>query len=464
MNLFRRKSVTELQAEAVADHRLRRALSGLNLTLLGMGAIIGTGIFVLTGIVAALHSGPAVVLSFVIAGLVSTFAALCYAEFASVVPVAGSAYSYVYATLGEFLAWIIGWTLVLEYALGAAAVAFAWSQHVLSVLPTLGITVPAVGNLSPALLIALTTALLVIGVKQAATINALLVLVKVAIVLLFIISAAHAIDVANWHPFIPPQTVVDGTPVPGSFGWSGVLAGTVIVFFSYIGFDAVSTAAQEARNPQRDIPIGIIGSLSICTVLYVLVAAIATGVVRYPALNVPDPFGLVASRAGLGSIALLIQLGGIIALTSIVLVLLFGQSRVFYAMARDGLLPAILGSVHPRFRTPHVATVVAGTAVAIVATLVPLREIVNLVSLGTLLAFASVTIGVLVLRVREPQLARPFKTPAVWFVAPAGLVSCVYLLNLLSVGTWVRFAIWLAMGLVIYFGYGVRKSRLVGRL
>jgi APA family basic amino acid/polyamine antiporter len=451
---FRRKSVAELQAVAISDHRLRRGLSALNLTALGIGAIIGSGIFILTGMVAALQSGPAVVVSLLIAGVVSMFAGLCYAEFASVVPIAGSAYSYAYATLGELPAWIIGWTLVLEYALGAAVVAFSWSQHVRSLVTLLGGTGPPVGNLPAALLVAFATALLVIGVKQTAVINTLLVLLKVAVVLLFIIGAAHAIDVAHWHPFIPPRT-----EARDAFGWSGVLSGAVTVFFAFIGFDAVSTAAEEARNPQRDIPLGVIGSLFICTVLYVLVAAVATGVVRYSELNVPDPIAVVASRAGLGRvIVLLINIGSVAALTSIVLVLLYGQSRVFYAMARDGLLPARLGSVHPRFRTPHVATLVAGAAVAIVATLIPLSEVVSLVSFGALLAFVSVTVGILVLRVREPLLPRPFKTPAVWFVAPAGLVSAVFLLLLISWVTWVRFVIWLAVGLVIYFARLSRRQ------
>src|SRR5690349_9578954 len=415
--LLRRKTITELQAEAAADHSLRRGLSALSLTTLGIGAIIGTGIFVVTGTVAALHSGPAIVLSFAIAGLASGLAALCYAEFASLVPMAGSAYGYGYATLGEIVAWFVGWTLVLEYTLGAVTVATGWSQHVVGFLHDSGVSLPTwFANLPAVFLIVLLTALLVVGIKAAASVNNILVFVKVAVVLLFIVGAAHAIDVANWEPFVPAQP---------SFGWSGVLTGAALVFFSYIGFDAVSTAAQEARNPQRDIPIGIISSLGICTVLYIMVAAIATGVARYADLNVPDPIGLVAERAGLGWIAALIKLGGIAALASVVLVLLFGQSRVFYAMARDGLLPRALSAVHPRYRTPHVSTLVAGAAVVLVAAVVPVGEVAGLVSLGTLVAFASVSIGVLVLRVPEPLLARPFRTPAVWFVAPAGLVSSV---------------------------------------
>ncbi len=320
MDLFRRKSVTELQNEALTDHSLKRALGALNLTMLGIGAIIGTGIFVLTGTVAALNSGPAVVLSFTLAGVASIFAALCYSEFASLVPMAGSAYTYGYATLGELIAWIIGWDLVLEYALGAVTVAIGWSGYVVSFLHDVGIDVPcalsaargtmvachdgtqvaAIFNLPAVIIIGLVTTLLVIGIKESANFNNVIVFVKVAVVLLFIVGAAHAIDPANWHPFIPPQTVKDGVPAAGEFGWSGVFTGAAIVFFAYIGFDAVSTAAQEARNPQKDMPVGIIGSLLICTVLYIIVSGIATGVMSYKELNVPDPIAVVADRAGLG--------------------------------------------------------------------------------------------------------------------------------------------------------------------
>ena len=484
MNLFRRKSVTDLQNEAASDHSLKRALSALNLTALGIGAIIGTGIFVLTGTVAALNSGPAVVLSFALAGVASIFAALCYSEFASLVPMAGSAYTYGYATLGELIAWIIGWDLVLEYALGAVTVAIGWSGYVVSFLHDIGINVPcslsaargvvvqcvdgtsatAIFNLPAVIIIALVTTLLVIGIKESANFNNVIVLVKVAVVLLFIIFAAHAINPANWQPFIPEQTVKDGVPVAGEFGVSGVFTGAAIVFFAYIGFDAVSTAAQEAKNPQKDMPIGIIGSLLICTVLYILVSGIATGVMSYKELNVPDPIAVVADRAGLGWMSTLIKLGAIAGLSSVILVMLLGQSRVFYSMARDGLLPPFVNKVHPKFQTPYLTSIVTGAVVAFFAAILPIRDAASLVSIGTLLAFVIVSIGILVLRVREPNLPRVFKTPWVWFVAPAGAISAAYLMKSLPPVTWERLGIWFALGMVIYFAYGVRKSKLASKV
>jgi APA family basic amino acid/polyamine antiporter len=481
MDLFRRKSVTDLQAEAAQDHSLKRALGPWNLTALGIGAIIGTGIFVLTGTVAAQNSGPAVVLSFVIAGLASVFAALCYAEFASLVPMAGSAYTYGYATLGEFIAWIIGWDLVLEYALGAVTVAIGWSGYVVSFLHDIGIDIPArlsaahgspvtladgttvtaVFNLPAVIIIAIITALLVVGIKESANVNNVIVFVKVAVVLVFIVGAIHAVNPANWHPFIPPQTVgPDGLPIKGAFGWSGVMTGAAVVFFAYIGFDAVSTAAQEARNPQRDMPVGIIGSLLVCTVLYILVSGIATGVVPYTELNVPDPIAVVADRAGLGWISSFIKLGAIAGLSSVILVMLLGQSRVFYSMARDGLLPEWVNKVHPKFQTPWVTSIVTGLAVAIPAGWFTVREAGSLVSIGTLLAFVIVSIGILVLRVREPGLARPFKAPIIWFTAPAGAFSALYLMVSLPWRTWERLIIWFVIGLVLYGTFGYRHSRL----
>src|SRR5881409_1751357 len=474
MNLLRRKSITDLQTEALTDHSLKRALGALNLTMLGIGAIIGTGIFVLTGTVAAQNAGPAVVLSFVLAGIASIFAALCYSEFASLVPMAGSAYTYGYATLGEIFAWIIGWDLVLEYALGAVTVAIGWSGYVVSFLKDIGIIVPpalsaargtvvtladgstitAMFNLPAVIIIAIITTLLVIGIKESANVNNVIVFVKVAVVLLFIIGAAHAINPANWHPFIPPQ---EG---PGIYGWSGVMTGGAIVFFAYIGFDAVSTAAQEAKNPQKDMPVGIIGSLLICTVLYILVSGIATGVMSYKELNVPDPIAVAADRAGLGWMASLIKLGAIAGLSSVILVMLLGQSRVFYSMARDGLLPPVINKIHPKFQTPYITSIVTGIVVAFFAAILPIRDAASLVSIGTLLAFVIVSIGVIVLRVREPNLPRVFKTPWVWFVAPAGAFSALYLMIHLSRTTWERLIIWFVIGMFVYFGYGVRNSKL----
>jgi basic amino acid/polyamine antiporter, APA family len=475
MNLLRRKSVTQLQADALTDQRLKRALGATNLTALGIGAIIGTGIFVLTGTVAAQNAGPAVILSFVLAGVASIFAALCYSEFASLVPMAGSAYTYGYATLGELFAWIIGWDLILEYALGAVTVSIGWSGYVVSFLRDIGINIPpalsaargtlitladgtqvtAIFNLPAVIIIAIITLLLVIGISESATVNNVIVFVKVAVVLLFIFGAVHAVNPANWHPFIPPST-----GVRGHFGWSGVTQGAGIVFFAYIGFDAVSTAAQEAKNPQRDMPIGIIGSLLICTVLYIAVSAVATGIVPYLQLDVPDPIAVAADHAGLGWMSAAIKLGAIAGLSSVILVMLLGQSRIFWTMADDGLLPKFVSRVHPKFRTPWITTILTGIVVAFFAALFTVREAGSLVSIGTLLAFVIVSIGVLVLRIREPDLPRTFKTPAVWVVAPLGVLSALYLMIALPWRTWERLIIWFVIGMVIYFFYGVRRSKL----
>jgi APA family basic amino acid/polyamine antiporter len=508
MNLLRRKSVADLQSEALTDQSLHRALGPMNLTALGVGAIIGTGIFVLTGTVAAQNAGPAVVLSFVLAGLASVFAALCYSEFASLVPMAGSAYTYGYATLGELFAWIIGWDLILEYAVGAITVAIGWSGYVVSFLRDFGINVPpqlsaargtelvqiptalaaslkmkagwaaaavgladqikalgvdpatlphvtAIFNLPAVIIIFIVTTLLVVGIKESANFNNVIVFVKVAVVLLFIFGAFRAIKAANWHPFIPPNTGQFG-----HFGWSGIRTGAGIVFFAYIGFDAVSTAAQEAKNPQRDMPIGIIGSLLVCTVLYILVSGIATGVMSYTQLDVPDPIAVAADRAGMGWMGQLIKLGAIAGLSSVILVMLLGQSRVFYSMARDGLLPPVVSQVHPRFRTPWITTIITGIVVAFFSAVFTVREAGSLCSIGTLLAFVIVSVGILMLRIREPNLTRKFTTPAVWFVAPAGAVSALALMWALPWTTWARLIIWFVIGIVVYFSYGVRQSKL----
>ncbi|HET9514952.1 MAG TPA: amino acid permease [Gemmatimonadales bacterium] len=475
MNLFRRKPIAVLQAEAESDHGLRRALNAWNLTLLGIGAIIGTGIFVLTGTVAAQNAGPAVVLSFVLAGIASIFAALCYAEFASTVPVAGSAYTYGYATLGELFAWIIGWDLILEYALSATTVAIGWSGYMVRLLNTIGLSLPpeltaargteltladgsvvtTIFNLPAVIIVALVTIMLVVGVKESASLNNVVVFIKVGVVLLFIALASRAIEPANWTPFIPPN---EGTRE--AFGYSGIVAGAGVVFFAYIGFDSVSTAAQEAKNPQRDMPIGIIASLLVCTVLYIVVSGIATGVVPYRELDVPDPISKVAASAGLGFVTDLITIGAIAGLSSVILVQLYAQSRIFYTMANDGLLPAWVAKIHPRFRTPWITQIAIGIAVAIPAGFLTVREAASLVSIGTLLAFAIVSAGVLVLRRREPDLHRPFRTPLVWFVAPMGVISALYLMQGLPLRTWMRLLVWLAIGLVVYFVYGMRHSKL----
>jgi APA family basic amino acid/polyamine antiporter len=475
MDLFRRKSIADLQAEATSEHGLKRSLGAFNLVMLGIGAIIGTGIFVLTGTVAAQNAGPAVVLSFVLAGLASIFAALCYAEFASVVPIAGSAYTYGYATLGEFFAWIIGWDLILEYALGAVTVAIGWSGYVVSFLRDFGIEIPpaltaargqvvtladgstitAVFNLPAVLIVALVTALLVVGIKESANVNNVIVVIKVSVVLLFIALAAGHVLPENWTPFIPANT-----GAREHFGFTGIVAGAGVVFFAYIGFDAVSTAAQEAKNPQRDMPIGIIGSLIVCTILYIVVSGIATGVVPYRELDVPDPIALVADRAGLGWFATLIKIGAIAGLSSVIMVMLLGQSRVFYSMSNDGLLPGWVNRIHPKFRTPWITQIITGIAVVIPAGLLTVREAGSLVSIGTLLAFVIVCIGIIVLRVRQPHLERPFKTPLYWLVAPLGALFAFYLMYFLPWRTWERLIIWLVIGLVIYFAYGRTHSRL----
>ncbi len=473
MGLFTRKTVTALQQEAETDHSLRRALGALNLVMLGIGAIIGTGIFVLTGTVAAENAGPAVVLSFIFAGVASVFAALCYAEFASLVPIAGSAYTYGYATLGELFAWIIGWDLILEYALGATTVSIGWSGYVVSFLDGLGIHIPAalqaapgtlvhladgttataVFNLPAVFIIAAITALLVVGIKESANTNNVIVFIKLAVVVLFIVLVVRFVDAHNWTPFIPANT-----GEREHFGFTGVMTGAGIVFFAYIGFDAVSTAAQEAKNPARDMPIGIIGSLLICTLLYILVAGIATGAMSYKLLDVPDPIAVVADYVGLGWMSQLIKLGAIAGLSSVILVMLLGQSRVFYSMARDGLLPQFINKVHPKFQTPYVTSIITGIAVAIAAGFLTIREAASLVSIGTLLAFVIVSAGIIVLRRREPNLHRPFKTPVYWLTAPLGALSALYLMVSLPLRTWMRLLIWFVIGMVVYFTYGKSHS------
>jgi APA family basic amino acid/polyamine antiporter len=489
VSLFATKSIDELKARAGGDTKLKRVLGPVDLTMLGIGAIIGTGIFVLTGQAAAMHAGPGIVLSMVVAGVVSAMAALCYAEFASTVPVAGSAYTYGYATLGELVAWIIGWDLILEYALGAATVAVGWSGYVVSFLADLGYRFPpllsaapgtavilpdgsavtAIINL-PAIVIALAvTVLLVIGIQESARVNAAIVAIKVSVVLLIIGIGGMYVSTDYWRPFIPPN----GGSF-GEFGWSGVLRGAGVIFFAYIGFDAVSTAAQEAKHPQRDMPVGIFASLIICTVLYVLVSAVMVGLVPYQQLGVPAPMALAVDAARVKAtgtawepiarfLPLVVKLGAIAGLSSTIIVQMVAQPRIFMSMAQDGLFPRWAGAIHPRFHTPHVTTIITGLIVAVSAGFTSISVLGELVSIGTLFAFVVVAIGVIVLRRTRPDLERPFRTPGVPWLPAISAVASFILMAGLSGETWIRLVVWMAIGMVLYVGYGYRHSHLRSR-
>jgi basic amino acid/polyamine antiporter, APA family len=471
---MRDASLTQPNPIVAEEHQLRRALGPVNLILIGIGSIIGSGIFVYTGTAAAQHAGPAVMLSFVIAGFGCLFAGLCYAEFASMIPESGSAYTYAYATMGRFMAWFIGWNMVLEYLVSAAGVSAGWSGYLVSLLNDFHIHLPAtltsaplagngfnnihptgaLFNLPAVLLIAALTTFLVVGVKESARFNGLMVAIKVSIVVAVIVFGLSYVHTNNLTPFIPPNQGQFG-----KFGITGILAASSIAFFAYIGFEAVSVAAQEARNPRRDLPIGILGSLGICTVLYMLMALVLTGITDWRTLDVASPVSFAVSKIeGLKWLVIPIDIGAVVGLASVVFISLYGQSRVFYSMARDGFLPPAFSSVHRTFKTPHRGTIIIGIFAAVLAAIFPFDILADLVSIGTLAAFIAVCVGILVLRIQAPKARRQFRTPYVWFSAPAGIVICGVMMLSLGWATWARLVIWTAIGLAIYFGYGVRHA------
>jgi basic amino acid/polyamine antiporter, APA family len=460
MELFAKKPLAQLKAEAEGGV-LKRSLGPWNLTALGIGAIIGTGIFVFTGTAASTAAGPGLVISMVISAIGCVFSGLCYAEFASMVPVAGSAYTYAYATLGELIAWVIGWDLILEYALATSTVAVGWSGYFVSFMHNIGVDIPMAWaapptNLPAAAIVLVVTALLVIGIRESANTNTALVIIKASVLVVFIAAGAAYVRPENLTPLVPPNTGAFG-----QFGWSGILRGAAIMFFAYIGFDAVSTAAQEARNPARDMPIGILLSLAICTVLFIGTALVLIGIVPYQQLNVADPLAVGIDATGMTWLSFFIKVAALFGLFSTMIVNLLGQTRIFYSMSRDGLLPPIFSRVHPRFRTPHVSTMLTGLVIALVAGLTPIGTLGQLVSIGTLLAFVLVSLGVIVLRRTAPNWPRPFRTPWVPFVPIAGAVVCLAQMVGLPVVTWERLFIWLAAGLVVYFAYGRFRTQAV---
>ena len=458
MDLFRKKSIDELQAVAAASGMLKN-LAAIDLLMLGIGAVIGTGIFVLTGVAAAKYAGPAVPLSFILSGLTCALAGLAYAEFASIVPASGSAYTYAYASLGEFIAFIVGWNLILEYTVTSSAVAVGWSGYVVGLFASAGLVLPhelvvsaedgGIFNLPAVLITLFLSFLLVRGTKESVKLNRILVFVKLAAIFLFLVLAAPHVDATNWEPFLP-------------FGYSGVVSGAAIVFFAYIGFDAVATTAEECRNAARDLPVGIIGSLFICTLLYAVVAAILTGVVPYAMLDTAEPVAFALRHIGYNVGSAIVAVGAICGITTVLLVLLYGQSRIFFAMSRDGMVPANVCKIHRRFHTPYRVTILGAIFVSIIAGVFPIGMIAEMANIGTLSAFLIASIGVMVLRKTEPDLKRNFKCPAVWLIAPLAVLSCGYLMANLPLATWHRFGFWILFGLCVYFGYS-RAHSVIGR-
>ena len=500
--LFQTKSLQGLLDEA-ADPKngFKKALTATNLTTLGIGAIIGAGIFVLTGQAAAQYAGPAIVISFIISGMACAFAGLCYAEFASMIPIAGSAYTYAYVTLGEFLAWIIGWDLILEYLFAASTVSVGWSGYMVSFLKDFGVFLPpeltaasftrliqipdvgwtqisnellrhlaekgisletlphvtAILNLPAMFIVAAITLLLVIGIKESARFNNFMVITKVGVIILFVVIGFFFVKSINWHPFIPKNT-----GEWGHFGWSGIFRAAGVIFFAYIGFDAVSTAAQEAKNPQKHMPIGILGSLGVSTILYILVAIVLTGIVAYPELMVPDPVAVGVDAMGqkLFWLRPIVKIAAIAGLSSVILVMLMGQPRIFYSMSKDGLLPPVFSKVHPKYKTPYISTLLTGSVALILSGILPISILGELVSIGTLLAFTIVCVSIIFLRKSKPDIPRPFRTPLVPLVPILGAGFCLLQMASLPLDTWLRLIIWMALGMVIYFSYGMRKSKL----
>jgi basic amino acid/polyamine antiporter, APA family len=502
--LFKTKPIKDILSEiSDNEHGFKRTLTATNLTTLGIGSVIGAGIFVLTGQAAAMYAGPAIVISFIIAAIACALAGLCYAEFASMIPISGSAYTYAYATLGELTAWILGWDLMLQYLFAASSVAVGWSDYVISFLRDFNITiapqytaalgtklidVPGMGwkavtgsllddlaksgisagslghitavcNLPAMIIVAFFTVLLVLGIRESANANTVMVVIKVSLIILFISVGFLFVDAANWKPFIPKNT-----GEWGHFGWSGILRGAGVIFFAYVGFDAASTVAQEARKPQRDVPIGILGSLGISTVLYILMAIVLTGIVTFTRLNVADPVALGVNSMGDKMFWLrpIVKIAAIAGLSSVVLVTLMGQTRIFHSMAIDGLLPPAFTKLHPRFRTPYLGTIITGVVAVFLAGIFPLNILGELVSIGTLLAFVIVCIGILILRKTRPDLPRPFKTPWVPVIPILGAGFCLLQMFSLPPDTWIRLAVFIGLGLIVYFVYGIRNSRFNG--
>lgn len=471
--LLRHKSVEQLQAEIGSRHDFRRVLGVWQLTAIGIGGIIGVGVFVLAGQQAALNAGPAVALSFIIAGIASAAAALCYAEFAGLIPVTGSAYTYSYATLGELIAWLIGWDLLLEYALIVAVVAIGWSGYVQAFLSSIGIVLPtwaqgAIGtgegrvfNVIAAAITFAVAALLIFRTEWGARFNTFVVAVKVAAVLLVLVVGVFYINPANWHPFIPERVV--GADGIGHFGYQGIATAAAVVFFAVFGYDTLTTAAEESKNPQRDLPVGMLASLAICTVLYIAMAAVMTGLTPYSQLGTDEPVvTAVASHPELAWLRVVVEIGALIGLSSVVLVMIIAQPRIFMIMGRDGLLPRLFTTIHPRYRTPHINTVITGIGIALLAAVFPLDILGELTSMGTLIAFAAVCGGVWILRHTQPELPRPFRIRYAPLVCLAGIVSCCILLSTMTIHNWMLMLSWTAFGMLVYFAYGYRHSRLRG--